>query len=86
MADVGSQDTPFGSTAATGGGSYTLNTYLLDKEGLGEVLSRVKNPPQSPLAKGGRKQDDLAGNGTRWQGSARGAVVTQREWCVRDAP
>ena len=27
---------------------------LLDKEGLGEVLSRVKNPPQSPLRMGGR--------------------------------
>ena len=30
---------------------------LLEKEELGEVLSDVKNRPQSPLGKGGRKQD-----------------------------
>ncbi len=41
-----------------------LPAPLLDKEGLGEVLSSVKNPPRSPLGKGGRKQDDLSGNGT----------------------
>ena len=42
-----------------------LPAPLLDKEGQREVLSRVKNPPQSPLGKGGREQDDLSGNGTR---------------------
>ena len=38
VADVGIQYTPFDSTAVTGGGCYTLNTYLLDKEGLGAIV------------------------------------------------
>ena len=36
-----------------------LPSPLLYKEGLGEVPSVLKNPPRSPLGKGGRKQDSL---------------------------
>ena len=43
-----------------------LPAPLLDKEGLGEVLSSVKNPPRSPLGKGGRKQAGVSGNRTSY--------------------
>ena len=56
-------------------------TPLLNKEGQGEVLFRSKNPPRSPLGKGGGKATNLLGNGTKELFRGVGNGLTARVSC-----